>query len=198
MSRWNIKRGFTLLEISIVLLILSVLTVIIYPVAQKKLLISDIDNAVREAQMIADYGANIRTRWLASTSIDPATKVHSHLYNITKTFYAGGGGSIYYTVDKLPFEVDKMLPQNNYTGQPYEVSIMDDFTHVRTTIENTDSVLQNIILEQLQNHSLVIDSQNDPLGVVFVVIGRPTPSQIISQVGKTQFDKTFWYQEEIR
>lgn len=194
----NAKYGFTLLEMSIALLILSALTVIIYPVAQKRLIVSEIDSTVREAQMIADYGANIRTRWLASTSIDPATDKYSHLYNVTKTFYAGGGGSNYFTTDNLPFGTDQMLPLNNYTGRPYEISIMDDFAHVRTIIENTDPVLQIRILEQLQNHPLVVDSQNDPQGVVFIVLGRPSPSQIISQVGKAQFDKAIWYQEEIR
>ncbi len=187
-----------MLEISIVLLILSALTVTIYLVVQKRMQVSETDSTVREAQMIADYGESIRTKWLFSTDIDPDTEIYSHLYSSTKTFSAGGGGSIYYTIDRLPFGTDQMLPLNNYTGRPYEISIMDDFAHVRTIIENSDPVLQTKILEQLQNHPLVIDSQNDPQGVMFIVVGRPSPSQIISQVGKTQFDKTFWYQEEIR
>lgn len=190
--------GFTLIELSVVLLILTVLASSIYPVAIKRLMISDIDNSVREAQVIANYGESIRTRWLSSTSIDPVTEIYSHVYRDTKIIQAGGGGSMYYTVDMLPFEADQMLPENNFTGLPYQIAILDDFAHVRTVLEYADPAVQADILEQLQNHPLVADSQIDPNGVAFIVIGKPNDAQLVSQVKKTKFDKAFLYLETVR
>ncbi len=191
MCHLNAKRGFTLLEISIVLLILSALTVIIYPVVQKRLMVREIDNAVREAQMVADYAESIRTRWLLTTSIDPVTGKYLHIYETTSSVTG-------VTLDQLPFGVDTMLPVNNFTGSPYIVGINYYEAYVTTIIGNNYSPAEiSALIEQIQNNPFVVEFAGAPYGLSFTVIGRSSPSQIISQVGKSQFDKAFWYQEEI-
>ncbi len=190
------QHGFTLIELSIVILVIAFIISITFPALYKRAVIREIDNTVSEAQMIANYADSLRRKWLIST--DTASGVYIHRYNSTHRFGPWMTSTDSYTVDELPFGMNDDLPEFNHTGHPYEVITNDDTGFVRTIIGTTDSGEQAQIMSQLQSNPLVKYSSIESQGVEFIVVGKPNTSFFVSQVGKSKFDKAFLYNETIR
>lgn len=175
-------QGFTVIEISIVLLLLTTLTLIVYKPLMSRMRVSDINQTVSEAQQIANFAESVRTKWLSGTTTDPVTGAFIHTYNTLNTPQL---------INSLPFDGATLFPADNPTGLPYYFTIDDDSAIVTTTMEGYQ-------LQEFSADLSLVDISAVPFGVSFSVVGRPSFNLITTQTRKTKFDKSFWYQESIR
>lgn len=180
-SRKHNALGFTVVELAIVLLLLTTLTLIIYKPLMSRMRVNDLNTAVSEAQGIADFAESIRTKWLQGSTKDPATGVVVHTYNTLTD----------QPVNSLPFDGVNLFPANNPTGLPYKINITNDQAFVSTTMK--DYQLQDFSTD-LPIYALT----GAPLGPTFSVQGRPSFNVVTTQTRKTKFDKSLWYLESIR
>lgn len=182
-------HGFTLLELSVVLLLITALTIATYPAVMKRYRQSEIDRAITEAQQIADFAEDVRTKWLLSTSVDPVTGAFNHTYNTLPGWQP---------INSLPFDGVNIFPDVNSTGGAYGVEISNSRAAVV-------SHMRGYSLSDFAGNTRVMSYVDGsyfgyPTGTVvsFAVDGRPSFHSTSIQTRKARFDKVFLYQESIR
>lgn len=193
------NNGFTLLELSIVLIVISALTMIVYGPIMQRVEARNVRNTINQAQLIADEFVSIALRTadydsLTSTYGDPrffdpvtgAVKSYGHSFVIG---YSSTDQSA--TIGRYPAALRARIMKLDAIISPFTTDYIITYAMAGVWVD-VDIPLQpdEIDLPDLQK-------QLDPTGqfTTITVFGRTQRNFNYGQARKAKFDKAFLFDE---
>lgn len=195
------RRGFTLLELSVVLIVISALTMIIYGPIMQRAEARNVRNTINQAQMIADEFVSIALRssdydsstltYIDPIYVDPITDEVKYEHLFVAAIYSSASPSS--SIGLYPVNNQSRILELDAIRSPFNTDylITSSYTGVRVEVD--------IPLQPAEIDLPDSQKQLDPTGqfTTITLFGRTRENVNYGQVKKAKFDKAYWFYESV-